>query len=160
MNRVIAKIRESFSAVNGKLGAFMSGRYGSDQLNRALTIVWCVFLLLSTIFSSFNADLWLVIIANLLCLSTAVIIIFRFLSRKIFKRSAENERYLKLTSGMKEHFRLQSLRWKERKTNIYRKCPHCKKVMRIARVNGKHTVRCPMCGQTFKVNIRGGKKDK
>ena len=160
MNNFLAKFREKFALAQGKVNAFMSGRYGNDQLNRTLTIVWCVLLLLSTILSVFGAELWLVLAANLLCLAAAILVFFRFLSRKIFKRSAENEKYLKLHYAVTEFFKLQSLRWKGRKTHLYKKCPHCKKVMRLPRVNGKHTVRCPMCSQTYKVTIHGGEKKK
>ncbi len=158
MNNMIAKIKQTFSSAQGRLNAFMSGRYGNDQLNRTLTIVWCALLVLSSVLSVFGADFWIVIAANLLCLGTAVLVFFRFLSKKIFKRSAENEKYMKLHYGISEFFKLQSLRWKERKTHLYKKCPHCKKVMRLPRVNGKHTVRCPICNQTYKVKISGGQK--
>jgi len=153
-------MKEKFAVLRNKVNTFMSGRYGSDQLNRALIITWSVLLVISSFISFFGADLWIVIIADVICLAVAVLVLFRFLSRDIFKRSAENDRYIKISSKFTEFFKLQSLRWKERKTHIYKKCPHCKKVMRLPRVNGKHTVRCPMCSSTYKIKIRGGEKTK
>ena len=151
MKQTLAKFRE-------KVNVFMSGRYGDDQLNRALIFTWCAVLLISTVISFFGIDPIIIIIADIVCLSFAALVAFRFLSKNIFKRSAENDRYLKIKYNITEFFRLQSLRIKERKTHLYKKCPHCKKVMRLPRVKGKHTVRCPMCSNTYKIRIHGGAK--
>ncbi len=153
-------MKQTLDNIRGKINIFMSGRYGTDELERALMIVWLVLILVSGFGSALGIGTLASLILSLLCIAMAAIVIFRFLSRKIFKRSAENDKYLKLKNGSTEFFHLQKLRYKERKTNVYKKCPHCKKVMRLARVGGKHTVRCPMCGGTFKVNIRGGNEKK
>ena len=137
---------------------FMSGRYGVDQLHRAQLIVWCILLVVSGIVSAFPEAFWVALGLRGLCLAVAVWAIFRMLSRNIAKRSEENYKYLTARGKVQEYFRLQKLRHAERKTHIYKKCPHCRKVVRLARKNGKHTVRCPLCTNTFKVKIRGGVK--
>jgi len=153
-------MKQALAQFKEKVNLFMSGRYGDDQLNRTLVIAWSITLLVSLALSFFGADFIFLIIIDAICLIFASLVAFRFLSKNIFKRSAENDRFLKIKYGITEFFKLQKLRWKERKTHLYKKCPHCKKVMRLPRVNGKHTVCCPMCSNTYKIRIRGGEKKK
>lgn len=40
----------------------------------------------------------------------------------------------------------------------YANCPHCRATLRLPRQRGKHTVRCPRCGERFGINIIIGKK--
>ena len=151
-------MKQTLMNVRNKLNVFMSGRYGSDELGRTLMIAWLAVLVISCFSSTLGVGVWTSLALTFISVVLAAIVVSRFLSKKIFKRSAENDKFLKLRGGISEFFHLQKVRRKERKVAVYKKCPHCKKVNRIARVNGKHTVRCPMCGETYKVNIRGGKK--
>lgn len=151
-------MKQTLMNIRNRLNVFMSGRYGSDELGRTLTIAWIAVLVVSGFASTLGVSVWTSLAFTLLSLILAAAVVSRFLSKKIFKRSAENDKFLKLRGGISEFFHLQKVRRKERKVAVYKKCPHCKKVMRIPRVNGKHTVRCPMCGETYKVNIRGGEK--
>ena len=153
-------MNEKLQKAKRKVDELMSGRYGTDELERFLLVVWFVLLVASGCVSTFGGNSWVLLALTVLSLAVAVLVIFRFFSRKIFKRSEANTKYLRIKNGITEFFNLQRLKFKERKTHLYKKCPHCKKVMRLARVNGKHTVRCPMCGETFKVNIHGGTSSK
>ena len=151
-------MKQMLMNLRDKTMAFMYGRYGLDELSRAQLIVWLIILAASGIIAAFPEMFWVALGLRAVCLAIAVWAIFRTLSKNISKRSAENYKYLTARGKVKEYFRLQKLRRTERKTHIYKKCPHCKKVVRLARINGKHTVRCPLCTKTFKVKIRGGVK--
>ena len=73
----------------------MAGRYGNDQLNRAMTILSCVLLLLALLIRgrSLSNLLWLFSVAVL------VLVYLRMMSRNRYKRIAENNRYLRFTKS-------------------------------------------------------------
>ena len=79
--------------------------------------------------------------------------LFRMFSRKIYKRRAENEKFLKIWNPIKNKFRLMKNKRRDRKTHVYKKCPKCKAVLRLPKQKGKHTVRCPKCSERFDVKI-------
>ncbi len=128
-----------------KLVRFMAGRYGVDQLYNALIIVCFVLAVI-------NAFIGSTIIYTLMTLFLFWSF-FRPLSRNIYKRRAENEKYLKLIKPIKSKISLTIRRIKEIKTHRFRKCPKCKKVLRLPRKKGKHTVVCPCCHNEFEVRV-------
>lgn len=144
-----------------KLASFMQGRYGTDNLNKALFIVWLIINIINTVFIR---SFWLQMITNLI----VVLILFRSLSRNIDRRSRENETYLYYFNRVKPFFaklkpisekvcawfKLQSRKIKDRKTHRYVKCPYCKANIRVPFRKGKHTVNCPRCAVDFKTNIK------
>ncbi len=129
-----------------RLMRFMQGRYGSDSLNNFLLAVYFI-LFIVNIFV-YNIALWL--------LETLLVIwmFFRMLSRNIYKRRAENEKFLKLTKNFKNFFALTRNRIRDRKTHVYRTCPACKSTLRLPKQKGKHTAVCPRCARRFDVDIR------
>ncbi len=129
-----------------KLARFMYGRYGSDQLNNALTLFCLVLIIL-------NAFLQVAVI-NLLVWAVLVWSIYRTFSRNVTKRSIENQKFLKVWDPVKGKASLVMRRFKEIKTHRYRKCPQCKAVLRLPRRTGIHTVDCPRCHNEFQVRIR------
>jgi hypothetical protein len=128
-----------------RLRQFMYGRYGSDELT--LFLMGCALLLL--MLSGFRV-LWFLYFlgAGLLIFAT-----FRSLSRNIAARRRERDRYLRLIAKPRGFFKLQKNKFRDRKTHVYRKCEHCKAVLRLPKKKGKHTVRCPQCNKTFSVKI-------
>jgi len=128
-----------------KLIQFMIGRYGMDEMYFGLVAVW--FFL--TVINSFVQSTLLSL------LGTAVLIfgLYRFMSRNHAKRRAENEKFLKLWRPVKNWLTFQRDRFRDRKTARYRKCKHCKAIIRLPNQKGKHTVRCPKCGERFDVRI-------
>ncbi len=128
-----------------KLVRFMYGRYGNDKFGNFLVIVYFA--------------LWLVnLFVNSLIvygLSATVLIywIFRIMSRNIHARQKENQVFLRVYTPIGAWFKLQIDRIKEIKTHRYRKCKYCRAVLRLPKKKGKHTVRCPKCGERFEVNI-------
>lgn len=124
----------------------MRGRYGQDLLNTTLLWVGVALSLVNTFFRSYIAY-------ALLCVLLALVT-FRFLSRNVYKRRAENEKNVKLLNAVRGWIKLQKDRFRDRKTHIYRKCPHCKAVLRLPRVKGaaaSRGVTCPRCSKHFDV---------
>ncbi len=144
-----------------RLSRFMQGRYGTDDLNKALFILWLIINIINTVFIK---SMWVSIFIALI----AVLIIFRSLSRNIYSRQKENQNYLYYFSKVKPYlakikplakkvadwFKLQMRKFKDRKTHRYIKCPYCKAVIRVPFRKGKHTVLCPRCTVDFKTNIK------
>lgn len=144
-----------------KIASFMYGRYGNDNLNGALFVLWLIINVLNTIFIR---SFWLQLITNLII----VLIIFRTLSRNVDKRSRENQTFLYYYNRVKPFFaklkpmakkvgswfKLQSRKFKDRKTHRYIKCPYCKATIRVPFRKGNHTVKCPRCIVDFKTNIK------
>lgn len=122
------------------LQKFMSGRYGGDQLNNALMVLWFILWLVS-IFTG-----WPILYSIALVL--VFVTLFRTMSRKIDRRRAENERFLQLTRPLCKKCRTIRSRAKD-KDHRYFRCPKCKQQMRVPKGKGRITVHCRSCGHTF-----------
>lgn len=131
--------------LKNKLARFLSGRYGLDQLYYALIAVCFVFIFANTMVRS----------SVITILTWAVLIwaFFRVLSRDIYKRRMENEKFLRIWNRVKAKLSLLIRRIKEIKTRRYRRCPHCRVILRLPRKKGKHTVTCPRCYNVFALRI-------
>lgn len=123
----------------------MYGRYGVDQLYKALFGVMLVFLLTNVFLQSSVLDglVW----AILLLAS------YRVFSKNIYKRQRENTQYLQLEKKIRKEFKLINQRVKLVQTHRFRKCPKCHQVLRLKRKPGKHNTLCPKCQTAFTVNI-------
>ncbi|MBR4941278.1 MAG: hypothetical protein IKZ19_04700 [Clostridia bacterium] len=133
-----------------KLIRFLSGRYGMDQLyyflSGAALVVMIVYL--------FVQKWWLYpVILGLLVWASV-----RCFSRNIAKRRKENQAFLKFFRSIGGFFKLNWNRIRFLKSKVFKKCPHCKAVLRLPRSKGKHSVRCPRCGRPFEVKVCWGKK--
>lgn len=133
-----------------KLMQFMYGRYGSDQLNNVLLIVYVTLTVLH-IFTRWH-------ILSALLLADAVWIFFRCFSRNIPARRRENEVFLRIWRKFTGFFTLTRDRLRDLPTHVYHKCPHCRATLRLPRRRGAHTVRCPRCGDTFSMKVCFGKE--
>ncbi len=124
-----------------RLVHFMSGRYGIDQLYYALLVAYFVLFIVNLFVRSpiISILMWVII----------TIAAIRVFSRNMYKRRMENEKFMKLWNGVKAKFSLTIRRIKEIKTHRFRKCPHCKAMLRLSRKKGKHTVHCPRCHKDF-----------
>lgn len=134
----------------------MYGRYGNDQLGRFLLYLAMTLLVLSTILG-FIPLLATQIIAwalRILELTLLVIVIYRFLSKKVYQRMAENRKYLTIKKKFVGFFILRRDMYRDRKTHIYKKCPGCKTILRLPRRPGEHTVKCGKCGHRFQVKVK------
>ena len=123
----------------------MAGRNGPDHLNRFLSVV---FLILS-VCSMFVRNPRLASVLYTLSMALFVYVMFRMLSRNIYRRQQENGAYLreryKITSwwnGLRD-------RWAQRKDYKFFKCPSCHTRLRVPKGKGKLNIACRKCGTSF-----------
>ncbi|MCC8073853.1 MAG: hypothetical protein LIO62_07000 [Clostridiales bacterium] len=147
-------MRKFFTKLSYKFQHFMVGRYGYDQLTKALLIFYLIGIILSNIAYRFSTVSYYV----LLILSTAVIIfsMFRVFSKNIEMRRHENQNWLRFTGKIKQKHKFNKTKWQQRKEHKFVKCKKCKKVLRLPKNKGKINVNCPHCHNQFIVNT--GKK--
>lgn len=118
----------------------MAGRYGGDQLNIALMILYLVLAIAAQI-----TGLWVLWIVEVLLL---VYCFYRILSRNVEKRYQENLRFLKLWNPVKLWF--QGIRNRSAdKAHRYYHCPKCKNTLRVPKGKGKICITCPVCKTEF-----------
>lgn len=132
-----------------KFSAFMQGRYGMDNFNKFIFIVFLVLWFVNLFVFNSTASL----IIDLFELIALALFLFRTLSRNIYGRSAENRRFTAIFNSVTNWFKLCARRFKERNDYKYLKCPSCKAQLRVKRKKGTHTVRCPRCGKEFEKKI-------
>jgi hypothetical protein len=118
----------------------MQGRYGNDGLNKLLMIVAIVFLVLSFIVGN------VFYILAVLCLLAAY---YRMFSRNLYKRAAENQRYMMRVRKIREFTQLRMNHLKQLKSYRFFVCPKCKQKIRIPKGKGKIEITCRTCGEKF-----------
>lgn len=125
---------------------FFSGRYGLDTLGKWQMGVYFLLALVNAFVHT--PILWLLELAMLVwCL-------FRVISRNVNARLRENEWFLSRTARVRRWGRLQGNRWRDRRTHVYRTCPHCRAVVRLPKSRrGRHACDCPRCRREFSVHI-------
>lgn len=129
----------------GFLQRFMYGRYGGDNLGRALMVGYLVLYLVG-LFTH-----WLPL--SLLGAALAIWCIFRMLSRNAAKRRRENDKYLAVTAPLRNWLRRRR-RIRSDKTHCYFKCPNCGQQLRVPRVSGKMKITCRACGTVFEEKVK------
>lgn len=117
-----------------KLRAFFSGRNGIDDLGKVLLWVSLIVMLLSTLFGI--TFLYGVALA-LLCY-----VYIRAFSRNVEKCRAQNEAYLSWRN-------LRKLRFRQRKTHKFYRCPQCRQQLRVPKGKGRICIKCRSCGAHF-----------
>ena len=128
-----------------KFARFMAGRYGSDQLNRLLSVLCLVLLVLAMIFNGTKVSsvLWIVSFALLM------LVYFRMFSKNIYKRTAENNSYMRFRYNFLKKFRMIKERWTQRKDYKFFSCPACHTTLRVPKGKGKIHIVCRKCGTSF-----------
>ncbi len=126
----------------------MAGRYGTDQLNRALSIAALVLLVLSLLTGRTGSGS-LVWILALACLVWST---FRSFSRNVGKRQRENEAYLRFTGRFRREAGGAKERFRQRKDYRFFRCPSCRTWLRVPRGKGKVNITCRQCGERFTRN--------
>ena len=120
---------------------FMVGRYGTDELNRFLSVLILAFVVLHMLVRS-KVFFWLEVI----CL---VLVYVRMFSRDTGKRFRENQAYLRWRFNGSEWGQKFLLRLRERQKYKIFKCPQCSQKLRIPRGHGKVQIHCRSCGHDF-----------
>ncbi len=156
MNNLLNKFRE-----------FMTGRNGPDELYYAMFILTVV-LDIGDIF--IRSKIYTALTSVMLILT-----FFRFFSKNIYARQKENQKFLEIIekikvrdfnfkknpydvtpkkkSAFQKKIEALKIRFRDRKTHIFRNCPSCKVTLRLPKKKGEHTVCCPKCNTSFKVKV-------
>ncbi len=128
------------------LRRFMYGRYGTDQLSMFLFVCYILLFLLEMFLKNTVAA------PILMTLSYLIIFLyfFRCLSRNIYRRQAENQRFLRMIHPFKNYIKYLKLKFRERNgvKKLYR-CPKCHQIIRVPKGRGKIAITCPKCRFEF-----------
>lgn len=122
------------------------GRNGIDGFSIFLIALGWIFILLPYTF--------------VLSIALVAFAFWRGFSKNIVKRRAEQARFQQTarvvaqfaelkTRGIRKYFAYQALKWKNRKTTVYLKCPKCKNKLSLPRHKGKLSVTCTVCRHDF-----------
>lgn len=124
----------------------MEGRYGVDAFARFTMIVALACIVISIFFPGRSV---IGALLNTIGLLAIIYTYFRMLSRNIQKRYSENERYLTVTSGIRQRFNREKNMMQQRKTHHIYTCPSCGQKIRIPRGKGRIEIDCPKCHTKF-----------
>ena len=149
-----------------KLYRFMYGRYGTDQLYSFITvlffIVWVCEIIAVMIIPEGTLQNVVSIVGGSLTMLLLIVMIYRTMSRNIYKRRRENEIYLKISRAVKR-FLSGNISRKTKSLNrddaqyIFRDCTKCGSVLRLPRRVGRHKTKCPRCSHSFYVKAKSFK---
>ncbi len=131
-------MRNFLFRIAGKMRAFFYGRNGFDDLAKHSLILSIVVFLIY----GFLPQGILKLIFSLITYGLMVYAYFRILSKKVYKRTQENKKYLGAINMTKT-------RWKQRKTHKFYRCPKCKTWLRVPKGRGKITITCVKCSTKF-----------
>lgn len=126
--------------MDNKIRRFMSGRYGIDELYKFHFILYICFLIIGIF--------WKNSVILLIELGLIGLMIYRSMSKNIYKRSKENQRYLEI-----RRVALKPISNIKRNIDgfdsfVYKKCPKCKTTLKLPLPNkrGVQYARCSNCG--------------
>ena len=123
---------------------FMYGRYGLDQLSIDLAVLSIVIIVLSGLLPRSLS------ILSIIGYIPMIIYIYRIFSKNIFKRQTENYKYLSKRNKVIAKLKNDKDVIRDFKTYKYFKCSNCGQRLRVPRRQGKISITCPKCKNTFK----------
>lgn len=126
---------------------FMAGRYGSDQLNHFLFVMYFILWIVARFFRNNQVvgSIFVLLLWGILGL-----LLFRTMSRNISRRQAENQRFLRIWGPIGRWFGFQWERLRNIRRYRYRRCPGCSARLRLPIKRGRRTVTCQRCRTQFK----------
>ena len=134
-----------FQRIGNALARFMYGRNGMDQLNRALFWAYLILWLVGGIVSGILRSDLLSTVFNALTWILMVLIFFRMFSKNLYKRRAENQKWVNWWWGFKSRSAGAKARHSD-KEHKYFTCKNCKTICRVPVGKGKIIITCPKCG--------------
>ncbi len=123
-----------------RLRQMMIGRYGNDQLNITLIVIYFITFFLTTLTG------WVIFV--LIGEVGFILYVFRSFSRNIPKRYAENQKFLSITLPIRRLFN-RSLQQTQDKNHKYYTCKQCGQRIRVPKGKGKIAITCPKCKVEF-----------
>lgn len=134
-----------FQRMRNAAARFMYGRNGMDQLNRAL---FCGYLGLWLVELAVNAALKNRLITSVLegvLFVLMLYILVRMFSKNLYKRRAENQKWVNFVWRVKNGRKSAAARRADR-DHRYFTCKKCKAVCRVPAGKGRIVITCPKCG--------------
>ena len=128
-----------------KIQKFMYGRYARiDELYKFLFCLYAILLIIDLFVDS--------IILLALELLVIFIMFFRIFSKNIYRRSNENQKFLKIRNILLKPF-VNIKRNIKDKDHIYKKCSKCKTVLKlpVPSERGIKYAKCPNCKKRVKI---------
>ncbi len=117
---------------------FMYGRYGFDELSKAIILTSLGFLIVSYVpFLRFTYVFFIIL---------ALWAYIRGFSKNIASRRAELAVYMRFKGEFKKKKDLRRKMWNERKEFKYFRCRGCKSYWRVPKGRGKVEITCRNCG--------------
>ena len=124
---------------------FMYGRNGMDQLNVALFRIYIAVWLLGGIVSAVLKSDLVAALFNGITWVFVVLLFFRMFSKNLYKRRAENQKWLNWWWKVKNKSAGAKARHAD-KDHKYFTCKSCKTICRVPVGKGKIIITCPKCG--------------
>jgi hypothetical protein len=123
------------------LSNMMRGRYGTDNLNKAMCTLSLVLIVIN-------------LFANQRIIHTAIVLLLiliycRMFSRNFNKRYLENQKYLQFISKFKKSGGMGNFTQSKSKTHKILRCPGCGDKLRVPKGAGKINITCPHCNTKF-----------
>jgi len=128
--------------IGNALSRFMYGRNGMDQLGICMV---CLLITLNVLHTVFPRGL-VGVILSLSSTVMAVWILFRFFSRNLYRRRAENTVFCsKVWYPLRRRFTDARNQTRD-KEHRYFTCKRCRAVCRVPKGKGNIVITCPRCG--------------
>lgn len=125
--------------IKERLKSFFIGRYGYDDFNLFLLILYLILSVIHLI----TRNYWL----SILEFAVLIFLIFRMLSKNLEKRRNENKKYLNITAPIRNG--IKNIKSSYKSDYKFFSCPTCNQRVRVPKGKGKIEVKCPKCGKTF-----------
>ena len=145
--------------IRERLRAFMSGRYGVDELGRVLAGGSLALMILSVLFSKYSGLRSLLYTLSLIGFGYTI---YRIVSTDFSKRREENQKAMRWLSDFGQKTNLTKYwerfqRWFQRERRIFSQrkdyhfysCPNCHQTIRMPRGKGRVEITCPRCHEKF-----------
>ena len=133
-----------FRRMANAMARFMYGRNGMDQLNRALLIFYLILYFAGSITASALKSQLLVAIIHTAVNVLMIVILFRMFSKNLYKRRAENQKWVNWWWRIKSSNAGAKARHAD-KDHKYFTCKNCKTICRVPVGKGKIIITCPKC---------------
>ena len=135
-----------FARVRDAMARFMYGRNGVDQLNIAMLWVSIGADLLATILMrQQNGLAYVGLVLYYGSVVLWVLVLFRMFSRNLYKRQAENQKWLQARSRRRGAASAAKAHRADTE-HKYFTCKRCKTICRVPVGKGKVIITCPKCG--------------
>ena len=133
-----------FRKLGNAIARFMYGRNGMDQMNVVLLRVYLVVFAAQMVFSLVKVSIG-AMICEILLWPLMVLILFRMFSKNLYKRQAENGKFMNWLWSVKNKNAGAKARHAD-KDHKYFTCKQCKAICRVPVGKGKIIITCPKCG--------------